>query len=274
MSEAGTPHGSQTNDDEIIKEQLQADINSQTKSHPTDLSEKARKRKSRDAYEGSASDVNESRKKKRKEKDRAKQTENHLLKRVQENRFNESSSNEADPTQKLTNGTQEKGKPLPRSAEPSSRALSESHSTEINKGGKKKEGKDKIRRDSDLIAIAGRTSLGSNREALLQSILKGCSPDKFTNMKPERILPSESEIGDASATPYASISMKTSSKRRSRPRVSMVPILPEGYKPGLPGSKGRFHCPVEGCDRQYTRKTTLGEHMNVSNDLLLIILKS
>jgi hypothetical protein len=271
---ADTPHGSQINDDEIIKEQLQADINSRAESHPTDLSKKARKRKSRDMYNGSVSDVNESPKKRRKEKDRAKQTENHLLKRVQKNRFYISSSNDADPAQKFPNGTQEKEKPLPRSAESSSRALSESHNTEINKDGKKKEEKDKMRRDSDLVAVAGRTSLGSNREALLQSILKGCSPDKLTNMKPERILPSESEIGDASAAPQASISMKTSSKRRSRPRVSMVPILPKGYKPGLLGSKGRFHCPVEGCDKQYTRKTTLGEHMNVSNDLLLIMLKS
>lgn len=216
--------------------------------------------------ESPESDVGESPKKKQKEKDRAKQN-------LPENGSDEASSNGANPSQKLTNGTQESERSLPRPAEASSRALSEPHSTEINRHGKKMEAKDKIRRDSDLAAVAGRTSLGSNREALLQSILKGCSPDKLTNVKAGHIIPSESESGDASAPLQVFSPMKTSSKRISRPRVSMVPILPEGYKPGLLGSKSRFHCPVAGCDRQYTRRTTLGEHMNVSNDLLLSMLK-
>jgi hypothetical protein len=160
-----------------------------------------------------------------------------------------------------------KKKPHPKPVEASSRGLNELHSTEINKDGKKKDAKDKIRRDSGLAMAAGRTSLGSNREALLQSILKGCSPDKFTDVKVEHILPSESESGDASVVPKGPSILKTPPKRKPRQRVSMVPTLPEGYKPGLPGSKGRFHCPVEGCDKVYTRKATLGEHMNVSNDL-------
>jgi hypothetical protein len=217
--------------------------------------------------EGSASDMDESPKKKWKEKDGVKRTQAHLLKDIRENGPDKSSSNGAAPSQKLTNGTQESGRPLPRPTESSSRDLSEPHSTEINRDGRKEEAKDKVRRDSGLGAVTGRTSLGSNREALLQSILKGCSPDKITNVKAEHIPPSESGSGDASAAPQVSSPMKTSSKRRSGHRVSMVPTLPEGYKPGLPGSKGRFHCPVESCDKQYTRKTTLGEHMNVSNDL-------
>jgi hypothetical protein len=217
--------------------------------------------------ESSASDMDESPKKKWKEKDGAKQTQKHLLKDIRENGPDKSPSNGVAPSQKLTNGTRESEKPLPRPMESSSRDLSEPHSTEINRDGREKETKDKIRRDSGLGAVAGRTSLGSNREALLQSILKGCSPDKVTNVKAEHIPPSESGSGDAYAAPQISSPMKTSSRRRSGHRVSMVPILPKGYKPGLPGSKGRFHCPVEGCDKQYTRKTTLGEHMNVSNDL-------
>lgn len=186
------------------------------------------------------------------------------MKGLWENGLDKSSLSGVDPLQKLTNGTV---KPLPRLAEVSSRALSEPHSTKINRDGEKKETKDKIRHDSDLAMVAGRTSLGSNKEALLQSILKGCSPDKITNVKPGHNLPSKSESGDASAAPQVSRTVKTSSTRRSGHRVSMVPTLPEGYKPGLPGLKGRFHCPVEGCDKQYTRRSTLGEHMNVSSDL-------
>jgi hypothetical protein len=246
--------------------QLQADLNSQTESHRTHSSKKAKKRKSRDVDAGSASDVDKSPKKKRKKKDRAEGMHKHPLKGLPENGPNESSSNGADHSQKLTNGTQESEEPLLRHTEASSRALSEPHGTETNRDGKEKEAKDKIRRDSDLAAVVGRTSLGSNREALLWSILKGCSPDKLTNSKSEHILPSESESRDASTAPQVSSPVKTSSKPRSRPRVSMVPILPEGYKPGLPGSKGRFHCPVKGCDKQYTRRATLGEHMNVSNE--------
>ncbi len=166
---------------------------------------------------------------------------------------------------KLSNGTTQTGKSFSRAADASSKDFNEPRSIEANKEGKKKEVKDKTKRDSSLAVVAGRTSLGSNREALLQSILKGCSPEKIMDDKVEHILASESESDDASTAPKVSSTLKTSSNARPRHRVSMVPVLPEGYKPGLSGSKARFHCPVEGCDKLYTRKTTLGEHMNVSN---------
>lgn len=227
--------------------------------------------------EGVASGGDESPRKKQKGKDRAKRRQKRLLKSLHENGldiYHESSSNGADTLQELTNGTQLREKSLPRPVEASSRHLSDPRRTEINRDAKTKEAKDEVRRDSNLAVVTVRTSLGSNREALLQSILKGCSPDKLMNVKAERSLPSESESGDASAAPNVASAMKTSSKGRSRPRVSMVPVLPEGYKPSLAGSKSRFHCPVEGCDKLYTRKTTLGEHMNVSNRPRLFTLKA
>jgi hypothetical protein len=264
LSEANTPHGSQVNDDDIINKQIQADLNSQAESNWKDSLKKARKRKSRDVDEGS--DAEKSPKKSRKEKSRENWKEKRVSKSFRESGLDlshDSSSNGTEPSPELINSTDRTGKPIPRSAEGPNQDFAETRSAEKLEDGKKKEAEDKIRRDSGLAAVARRTPLGLNREALLQSILKGCSPDKHTDVKAEHALPSESESGNVFATPKVSSTPKTS-KGKPRHRVSMVPVLPEGYKPGLLDSKGRFHCPVKGCDKLYTRRATLGEHMNVS----------
>ena len=264
LSEADTPHGSQVNDDDIINKQIQADLNSQAKLHWKDSFKKARKRKSRDVDEGS--DAEKSPKKSRKEKNRENWKEKRASKGFRESGHDlshDSSSNGTEPSPELINGTDRTGEPIP-SAEGPNQEFAETRSTEKNEDGKRNEAEDKIRRDSGLAAVAGRTPLGLNREALLQSILKGCSPDKHTDVKAQHALPSESESGNVSATPKVSSTPKTTSKGKPRHRVSMVPVLPEGYKPGLPGLKSRFYCPVKGCDKLYTRRATLGEHMNVS----------
>lgn len=263
LSEVNTPHGSQVNDDDIINKQIQADLNSQAESHWKDSFRKARKRKSRDVDDDS--DAEKSPKKSRKEKNRESWKEKRALNSFRESghEFFHDSSNGTEPSPELINSTDGTGKPIP-SAEGPNQDFAETRSTEKNDAGKKNEAEDKIRCDSGLAAVAGRTPLGLNREALLRSILKGCSPDKHMDVKVQHALPSESESGNISATPKVSSTPNTSSKGKPRHRVSMVPVLPEGYKPGLPGSKGRFHCPVKGCDKLYTRRATLGEHMNVS----------
>jgi hypothetical protein len=243
--------------------------------HRTTTSEKISKRKSREINEHSDT---ESFKERRKEKDREKQKKKRVKwvsKTLQDNALETSndSSSGVELVSEQTSGTDRTGYQALKPVEISIQDYTESRNSAINKDGKKRDAKDKSRRDYGLGAVAGRNSLGVNKDALLKSILKGCSPGKLADVDSKHTLPSESESEDASegqnACPTTEVSNnpKAPSKRRQRQRVSMVPILPEGYKPGLPGSKGRFHCPIEGCEKLYTRRTTLGEHMNVSNYL-------
>lgn len=272
LSKAKEPYGSQVDDDDIINRQLQADLNSQAEPYRTGSSTTVTKRKSRDVDEDGYAEER-SPLKKRKEKDRERQKkkkEKQATKSLWDNGVDlsdDSSLSGADPVPKLENNSDRNGKKYQQSLELSSQDCTETHSADTNKGGKEKEAKDKIRPESGLDTVRSRTSLGLNKEALLKSILKGCSPAKSMEVKAEHALPSESEDENASAGPKISGTSKIPSKRRPRQRVSMVPVLPEGYKPNLSGSKGRFHCPIEVCDKVYTRRATLGEHMNVRNRL-------
>ena len=116
------------------------------------------------------------------------------------------------------------------------------------------------------LAASGRLSLGSNQDALLQSILKDCTPDRIKNLKALKFAEMTSDADVNILTPVIA-GTQDKAERLLGPklaRADMIPVLPTGYKAGARSSKKEYHCPVEGCDRLYTRKRTLSEHMNVS----------
>jgi len=109
----------------------------------------------------------------------------------------------------------------------------------------------------------------SIQEACLQSILKQCSHDKLRRMTLEESMNLDYE-SEGSPSPAGVIKQEDGQpKKASR----YVPQLPRGYKasryvPQLPRgykhAERQWPCPVEGCDKSYSRKISLGGHMSVS----------
>jgi hypothetical protein len=246
--------------EDILEQQLQAEINNHFGSSPSPHSVKA-KRKSRDEDESGDYGVRENPKKRnnserrnkreRRERRRARRASEALSEAAGET-IDVSAPKKAPTPKKLAFDDEIVTNQVPQTANCSDR-----HSTQAQNG-------------SHPTVLPGRLSFGATNPALLKSILKDCTPDKFKNLKADPSTESVSDIegnfvtrtrgvddGDAEYAPRVT-------KERARPKVSMVPILPEGYEPGPAGAKGRYHCPVEGCDKRYARRTTLGEHMNVS----------
>jgi hypothetical protein len=265
QGEFDTPSNSQMED--ILGQQLQAEINNHFGSSPSPHSVKA-KRKSRDEDESGDYGVRENPKKRnnserrnkreRRERRRARRASEALSEAAGE-MIDVSPPKKAKTPKELAFDDKIVKEQVPQTANRSDR-----HSTQAQNGLTQVQ-------DSKSTVLPGRLSFGATNPALLKSILKDCTPDKFKNIKPEPSTESVSDTegnfvtrtrgvdddGDAEYAPRVT-------KERARPKVSMVPILPEGYKPGPAGAKGRYHCPVEGCDKRYARRTTLGEHMNVS----------
>ncbi len=59
---------------------------------------------------------------------------------------------------------------------------------------------------------------------------------------------------------------KSSKKVGRYPPGSLTAIFPEGYT----AVGNNFHCPVDICDKSYTRRYTLAWHLNVSCSILCV----
>jgi hypothetical protein len=112
--------------------------------------------------------------------------------------------------------------------------------------------------------IIGRRSLPPLPSALMQSILKDCTPEKMNQRKSKSFTSPRVEAGEnAPTTVSPSEVMKAALNGNPSQKVSTL-NLPTGYIPGPQGAKGRYQCPVEGCEKKYTRRHTLLEHLKVS----------
>jgi hypothetical protein len=307
LSEVDLSGGSDAFDEDNITKQLHADLQQQAGTYSEKHSKRDKKRKSRDAGEGARSGTDDTPRKKRKKK----QAER--VRKGAEFPSDASSQIFKNPKDgfalkpevhlrslKLEQGLVETS--IPQTAHRKDRSVT--HMENLT-GGKTKRGRTDFTNTSHDLkpsTAPGRFSLGSNRDALLQSILKDCSPDRLKQLEAlesaDTVSDTESDIPTPEITTVAQDKTKqplgpkpacaeilansklnaTSSpkaakfthnahaslKAQSRPKGYMIPMLPTGYKAGAESSKKEYHCPVEGCDKLYTRKTRLGEHMNVS----------
>jgi hypothetical protein len=109
----------------------------------------------------------------------------------------------------------------------------------------------------------------------LQSILKNAIQDKKEKPKDKAVVqdqnrgyesdvrptPSEQSQGQIKGQGRKQTANETQKKVIDLPGKS-VPALPVGYKPQ---GKRMWQCPVEGCEKDYIRRDSLGGHMNVSD---------
>ncbi|KAI9744159.1 MAG: hypothetical protein M1818_002311 [Claussenomyces sp. TS43310] len=97
-----------------------------------------------------------------------------------------------------------------------------------------------------------RKSLGTKHNALMATIFKSCSPDRAKTSGPQTT-PQTGGIG-----PSASVSRPA----KKRHRISYAFKLPAGYSPVVEGEETKWNCPVDTCDKSYSRKDTLCGHIN------------
>lgn len=117
------------------------------------------------------------------------------------------------------------------------------------------------------------TPFGSRNEALMRTVLSGCTRVKFDDYKQKQQesqleqTPNPSRLAKAESVPT-----KTKRERKVREpkpaathrKWSLVPILPKDYQLGPREERFRHPCPVDTCDCTFTRSTGLGQHMHVS----------
>jgi hypothetical protein len=125
---------------------------------------------------------------------------------------------------------------------------------------RKENGRNKL----ELRPAAGKISLGAKRSALLNSILKDCGSDKIRRTSTD-IFPASTQPVQQ---PFSESGVKSGAMHRgSRQRPRMVPTLPRGYQPL--DKVNHWQCPVQTCiPKKFTRRASLGEHMNVSDSWL------
>jgi hypothetical protein len=90
--------------------------------------------------------------------------------------------------------------------------------------------------------------------------------DVYSSSEESAELESENNLAGSKKRSSSGLGQNPSTTATSREnhrwkKVGCVPVLPEGYKRRGPKE---YWCPVTGCDKVYTRRTTLGSHQNVS----------
>jgi hypothetical protein len=250
----GTP-ASHLHDEEIISYQIQSELKSQSGNQQSNSARKKRKHRSRDDADvdkdRGGEDGSPKKKRKRKSKHR-----HDALDEVPDSDIR-SSNTQLSPA-KPTAIQSETPIPIPSSFTAVNHAQSSPANAKSERR-RSKEDKLSIGFKEHLVAnkeSVHRSSLGSNHKALIESILKSCSPDKAQEIN---ITSPEME---KSASEVCKSTVKDEKKKR-KPRMSHGVKMPENYKPIIEGYEKRYPCPVETCVKEYSRHDTLKHHLNV-----------
>lgn len=99
----------------------------------------------------------------------------------------------------------------------------------------------------------------STQQARLDTILKTCSRKTVANAVLDEMEPNNES--DGSPSPPTSVNPVTTVKmEHEAPRISLRDIVR-----ACDSKDGRVTCPIEGCEKSYTRKDSLSGHMAVSS---------
>lgn len=114
------------------------------------------------------------------------------------------------------------------------------------------------------VAVSPEVTKHTSREASLESVQR-TSPE----VNPAVVRESSRQLGpEVASTPTTATKPKRTRKSGASllwRTASMKATLPVGYTPGPVNQQRRYYCPVTGCVKAYSRKTTMGQHMNVSH---------